>query len=75
MIEILLMLVLLSQAAVLWTLGKYSAPKNAFPEAAAPPESDEEETKRSRAVDEGIENLMTFQVSVGKEKMTGGKVL
>jgi len=31
-----------------------------------------EETRRSRAMDEGIENLMTFQVKAGG-KMTGGE--
>lgn len=39
---------------------------------AAMDEAAAEETRRSRAMDEGIENLMTFQVKAGG-KMTGGE--
>lgn len=34
----------------------------------------DEETRASRAVDEGIENIMTFQVRKGRGSTTGGEL-
>lgn len=33
-----------------------------------------EETRQSRAIEQGIENLMTFQVKLGRGRTSGGEV-
>ena len=37
-------------------------------------ETDEKEARQSRAMEEGIENLMTFEVKLGRGRTSGGEV-
>ena len=37
-------------------------------------EADEREARQSRAMEEGIENLMTFEVKLGRGRTSGGEV-